>query len=197
MYASECLRPLPYRAVLSWHGLNSNRAEGTAASAHSRCLPCVFLSGCSLGARSVYFQRGRLIRASSCQRFVSAPLLSQSRPSPKGVGGIRQMNTFKSNSTQADNSLTAMPPAPLGRDMVVLCLISQTLGVRYRGSMAKTVNVEARGALIAHWRPHALCDHVKVKVKPYMQCTLYNRGKVQLGGFSRFKIIFIVGLSID
>lgn len=41
LYVSVCLRPLPYRAVLSWHGLNSNREEGTAASVHSRCLPCV------------------------------------------------------------------------------------------------------------------------------------------------------------
>lgn len=91
------------------------------------------LSGCLLGSCSVYFQQGRLIRASSCQRFVSVPLLSPGRPSPWGVRGIRQMNTFKSNSTPTDNSSTAMPPAPLGRDMVVLCLISPTPGAQYRG----------------------------------------------------------------
>lgn len=43
VYVSVCVcDPYPYRAVLSWHGLNSNR-EGTAASVHSRCLLCVSL----------------------------------------------------------------------------------------------------------------------------------------------------------
>lgn len=106
--APKCVffRPLPYRAVLFWHRLNGNRKAGAAASAHSRCLPCFSLP--ALAAGSVYFQRGRLIRASSCQRFVSMPLLSPSKPPPPppplwGVRGIRQMNTFKSNSTQTYN----------------------------------------------------------------------------------------------
>lgn len=43
------------------------------------------------------------------------------------------MNTFKSKSTQTDNSLSAMPPPPLGGDMLVLCLISSTPGAQYRG----------------------------------------------------------------
>lgn len=87
---------------------------------------------CPLGSGSVYFQRGRLIRASSCQRFVSVPLLFPKLPLPVGSQELRQMNTFKSNSTPTDNSPAALPPAPLGRGMVVLCLISTTPGAQYR-----------------------------------------------------------------
>lgn len=51
--------------------------------AHSQPRFTVFFSlAAHFGYRSVYFQRGRLIRASSCQRFVSVPLLSQSCPLP-------------------------------------------------------------------------------------------------------------------
>ena len=51
-----CLRPRPYRAVLSWHGLNGNR-EGTAASVHGRCLPCVSLWLLALAAALFIFSR--------------------------------------------------------------------------------------------------------------------------------------------
>lgn len=109
------------------------RHRGGHCGEHSQPLFAVRSSlAARFGSHSVYFQRGHLIRASSCQRFVSVPLLSPSHPSPLGVRGIRQMNTFKSESTQTDNSPTAMPPPPLGRDMVVLYLISPTPGAQYR-----------------------------------------------------------------
>lgn len=52
-----CLRPLPYRAVLSWHGLNSSREEGTAVSVHSRCLPCVSSLAACLAPALFIFSR--------------------------------------------------------------------------------------------------------------------------------------------
>lgn len=117
-------RPPPYRGALSWHG--DSREESTAVRERSQPL-----SAARLAPRSVYFQQGRLIRASSCQRFVSAPLLSPKPPLPAGSQELRQMNTFKSNSTPTDNSFTASPPAPLGGDMLVLCLIPTTPGAQY------------------------------------------------------------------
>lgn len=133
VHASVCVWD-PYPIEACSLGTVSTATEKRALRRAFTAAVCrAFLSGCWVGSHSVYFQQGRLIRASSCQRFVSVPLLSPSRPSPWGVRGIRQMNTFKSNSTQTDNSPTAMPPAPLGRDMVVLCLISPTPGAQYRG----------------------------------------------------------------
>lgn len=58
--------------------------EGTAASECSQPL-----SAARLAPRSVYFQQGRLIRASSCQRFVSAPLLSPQAAPPRRESGAK------------------------------------------------------------------------------------------------------------
>lgn len=107
------------------------------------------------------------------------PLLCLSRPSLWGVRGIRQMNTFKSNSTQTDNSPTAMPPAPLGRDMVVLCLISPAPRAQFRSWPRQWMwRQRSHHSPQAHRRRQAHHGHAKVKsrTKP-MCCKSYTRMK--------------------
>lgn len=85
--------------------LGTVAAARERARALRRAFAGVHRAGFWLWLRLLFiFYRDVLIRASSCQRFVSAPLLSSGRPTPRGDGGIRQMNTFESNSTQTDNS---------------------------------------------------------------------------------------------